>query len=272
VADDYAATRGGGGTSSAIKCQCLANDGSMRGHVWTVHKWLGGSRRDYRRSPEEENVLRYCTIKNGSNREPSVTGLAHRRSHVGVRRGSIHGEALEKRGSTLLSRSPGFLSVARHAARYAGRCPSVPPTYSSSLCSVLPTDGSQDGCEGQRGHFRNILWSGQRRERMAMMNNEHEGIRSRRPCKAAGTGSMASVSRLLLSIPMLREATWHLWWSRYPAGASVGLPSVPPHLLPKALKGLWRALVLLGTSRPCARTCSHAGVRHDPVASGEETG
>jgi hypothetical protein len=55
-----------------------------------------------------------------------------------------------------------------------------------------------------------------------------------------------------------------------PAGASVGLLSVPHHRLPKALKGLWRALGPLGTPPPYARTCSPAGVRHDPVAPDEE--
>jgi hypothetical protein len=73
-----------------------------------------------------------------------------------------------------------------------------------------------------------------------------------------------------LSIATRREAMGHRWWSRRPAGASVGLLSVLPHRLPKALKGLWRALGLLGTPPPYARTCSHAGVRHDPGAPDEE--
>jgi hypothetical protein len=94
-------------------------------------------------------------------------------SFVGVRRGCIQREALEGQGGTFLSRSPGCPSVARHTASYAGRCPSVPL---QRVCRIAPlflhTDGSQDGCEGQRGHFRDILWSGQRRESIEMKNNE----------------------------------------------------------------------------------------------------
>ena len=67
--------------------------------------------------------------------------------------------------------------------------------------AILPKDGSKDGCEGQRGHFKDIFWSKQRRERIEMIYNEHQGTGVRRPCKAAVIGSMAAVLLLLLSIP-----------------------------------------------------------------------
>jgi hypothetical protein len=86
--------------------------------------------------------------------------------------------------------------------------PQRPPTTRMPwLPPCFPTDGSQDGCEGQRGQFGDRLWSWQRREDIAMMNNEQQGTGSHRPCKAEVIGSMASVSLLVLSIPILREAT-----------------------------------------------------------------